>query len=232
MGHLGENVFTHDLGVSQARIAPSKFTPLDGSFVYCFGSDRVPGPVVDVIAGQPVTLRAAIGPPNQLITFGVGFRQPAGMPAKRTLPAGTTLQRGNVVVAGDGLSAIVTLASFFTGLDLKRVVRISGAVNPANNGDFTIVSIKSATAAILAQNVVAEAAGFAALMPGYLWEARFGFGDSTDDAAFENRYQLRLPRGEDRVKRDVALMYMLPSPLPPEEPNVNVKIRWVLVEEV
>lgn len=226
---MSHDPFTVDRGRTQMRIVPTNFTAT-GTNVFCFGSDLSTPPVFDLNPNAAIELVSptiGVDAGSKLVRFKSGFRQPKDMPSKRTVPAGSTLVRGNVLSTGDDLSALRTVADFFTSTDLRRVVRVTGAANPANNADFRIVGVPTARIAVLSPVLAAATndSGFGAISPGYIWEAQIQMEDPATPGAYITVHKLRLLRGENRRKVDLAVN------LAGAGANTTLRYRYLLVEE-
>lgn len=71
---------------------------------------------------------------------------------------------------GDDLTLLVAPHGNFTAADVNQPLSITGASNPFNNTCTSIIKVLSATQVLLADSLFAETAGFAAVIPGCLWE--------------------------------------------------------------
>ena len=92
--------FDYDLGVSQGRIQPQNAQVLQGLFLECLGSDRLPAPVFNLAVGDRVELAQTVDLTAVDVIRAIWrVRQPLVVPRKLVLPAGTTLVHGGVVAA-------------------------------------------------------------------------------------------------------------------------------------
>jgi hypothetical protein len=152
--------WTYDLGVSQGRIRPQNWTPVDGEFVFCAGSDLVPPPVFQLNFGDQITLEQSIDLTGlDLIGARLHIRQPASLPVQRELQgdpedaqlfslASTELSEF-VGVSGNVGSLLLVPSGNLVDADLGGTVEISGSAEPSNDGQATILGVLSPSLAAL-----------------------------------------------------------------------------------
>jgi len=144
--------WTYDLGVSQGRIQPANWTVPDGAYVFCAGSDLVPGPRFRLEPGDQITLEQSIDLTGiDLIGSRLHIRQPSTLPSRRDLQGspedvqlygmGSALLSSYQAVSGTVGGLILAPSATFTAADLGQTIEITSSVQPPNDGRANILGI-------------------------------------------------------------------------------------------
>lgn len=154
--------FDYELAIAEGRIEPANATPVNGDYLLCLGSDRLASQEHDLAFGDNAYVEQSID------VTGINFinavwriRQPEDMPSTTTIPSPGVLFHNVLHFAdptkplGDHLLAIVSAADVFQTTDVHRIVQVSGATNPGNNGDKRITGVLSPRIAIIDDGIVA-----------------------------------------------------------------------------
>jgi len=192
--------FEINYGVSQGRIAPDAavYTPTEGSYAYALG-DAANRSVHDMALGDYVEVKQSLLLTGvDLLRVDGKLLQPLQMPAGRDIATGASLLRGNILNAGDDLSAIDAPTADFTEADEGSGCAILGCSYPFNNIINPLLSILSSTRALLFYPVVATASPFAAQLLALRWE----FSILVDGTPY---LQLQLVPGQEHITTDMAI---------------------------
>ncbi len=182
--------------------------PPDGSHVMCLGSDILLPPVEDYKIGDfiRVSQEVELAAGTKLVKLQARFRQPADLPVRELLPAGTTVEHVNRTGAVN-LAKLITTSAFFTSAHVLRSVYLEGA--GLSNGYYRIFEVIDPMNAVL-NGLANPAVGTVEAADGYVrgahWRVSVRF-ESIEVFAFDpgrdggRRRDLQMPNLSINVAR-------------------------------